>query len=178
MSFFLLKKNYLNLNNSKYLLSRAKDNRTGNKYTNIIPNNPIPIQSDLGNRLMPNNPGNMKRKLGENSGAYSIALTPGQEAPNAYIGKREFPDWYRPYLANYAGSGFLITFFLAFCMISYVQYKTVCKLKGRDSLAPYNREGKFVWKFNIRKWFCDEVKNNDDVIMYKYVRRYMKESGF
>ena len=36
---------------------------------------------------------------------------PGSEAPLAYTASRDFPDWYRPYLLNYNGHGYLIVAF-------------------------------------------------------------------
>lgn len=34
----------------------------------------------------------------------------GDEAPLAWKARKEFPDWYRPYLTNYFGHGYLIAF--------------------------------------------------------------------
>jgi len=41
-------------------------------------------------------------------------LTPGSEAPNAWQAKKEFPEYYRPYLLNYQGHGYLIVIFSFF----------------------------------------------------------------
>ncbi len=34
----------------------------------------------------------------------------------AYRGTRDFPDWYRPYLLNYNGHGYLLFTFAFFCL--------------------------------------------------------------
>ena len=41
-------------------------------------------------------------------------LPKGSEAPIAYKGKKEFPEYYRPYLLNYQGHGYLIVMFSFF----------------------------------------------------------------
>lgn len=38
-------------------------------------------------------------------------VVPGSEAPLAYQATKVFPDWYRPYLLNYNGHGYLIVYF-------------------------------------------------------------------
>ena len=41
----------------------------------------------------------------------------GDEAPLAWKANRDFPDWYKPYLTNYYGHGYLIAFcaFFSLC---------------------------------------------------------------
>ena len=48
----------------------------------------------------------------------------GDEAPLAWRARREFPEWYKPYLTNYFGHGYLIVFcaFFGLCKKKLIQY--------------------------------------------------------
>jgi hypothetical protein len=41
---------------------------------------------------------------------------PGDEAPLGWQGRQEFPEWYKPYLSNYNGHGYLIAGFIFFSL--------------------------------------------------------------
>ena len=47
----------------------------------------------------------------------------GDEAPLAWRARREFPEWYKPYLTNYFGHGYLIVFcaFFGLCKKKLIQ---------------------------------------------------------
>ena len=39
--------------------------------------------------------------------------------PDAWRARKEFPDWYRPYLLNYNGHGYLLFFLLVSGLCKY-----------------------------------------------------------
>lgn len=50
----------------------------------------------------------------------------GDEAPLAWRARREFPEWYKPYLTNYFGHGYLIAFCAFFGLCNFI---ILCLLK-------------------------------------------------
>ena len=129
----------------------------------------------LHNRLNMNNPGQITVKLEE---ALNLNLQPGSKAPLAYTGKKVFPDWYRPYLSNYYGHGLLLTFFLFGSAICYVQYEQYLMRTGRKSVQNYRDEHFLINSINHRRRLEKENRENTNIPIFNYVRRYIKESGF
>jgi len=157
------------MNKYKNLVSRNK------KFKLVHYSNPTAI-GKIGSKMLANNPGNVINK--QNIGNEVQKLVPGSESPNAYVGKREFPKWYRPYTMNYFGNGFIISAFLTGCMLAYIQRKQTLQAMGR--LEPVNyRDEHFVFStLFYRRTLEKEIRDWKTIPMFNYVRRYIKESGF
>lgn len=129
----------------------------------------------LNERLNINNPGQISAKIDV---AQNLNLKPGSSAPLAYTGQKVFPDWYRPYLSNYYGHGFLISFFIFASAVCYVQYEQYLLRTGRKSVQNYRDEHFLYNTFNLRRVLEKENRENTSIPIFNYVRRYIKESGF
>ena len=175
MSFF----NKIKLNNNikvfNSLVAKRRSSYTGYSATMT---DKTPISNNLNNRYRQNQAGKIYKKDGS-VGEINVDLKQGSEAPLGYIGKREFPDWYKPYLSNYNGHGYLICAFAVFTALCYVQYKTTLNNHGRDEIVTYRDEHTLVNSaFGGRRVFLNIINENEKIPMFNYVRRYMKESGF
>ena len=150
-------------------------NNVSRKFKLVYSSNPQPL-GKLGSKMVNNNPGNVIKK--NNISADVKNLAPGSESPLAYVGKREFPEWYRPYTMNYFGHGFLICAFMTSCMLVYVQRKQTLQAMGR--LEPVNyRDDHFVFSnLFYRRTLERETREWKKISVYDYTRRYIKESGF
>ena len=165
-------KQTIKINTYKNLISR---NRMGNRYQNWDSANKQPYL--LHDKFIINNPATIIRHR-QNLGEIQIDLKPGSEAPLGYIGKKDFPDWYKPYTFNYYGNGFLIVAFLTGCFLAYCVTEETLSRMGRDSIKTHYEENHLESGFLFRRRLAKEVLVNDKVPMFNYVRRYIKESGF
>lgn len=147
----------------------------GNRYQNWSSGNKLPYL--LNDKFAINNPAGIIRQR-QNLGEIQIDLKPGSEAPLGYVGKKEFPDWYKPYSFNYNGHGFLIVSVLTSCFLAYIVTKETLDKMGRDNIVNHYEDNHLVSGFWFRKNLAKEVLYNEKVPMFNYVRRYIKESGF
>lgn len=169
---YLNKLSKLSTNTTKNLLAR---DRYGNRYDNFKTFQPSGYA--LSDKLKNNNPHDkyiMKKDLGE----ININVEAGNEAPLAYIGKKEFPGWYKPYLSNHNGNGFLLILFSVFSVIAYYKYKKIILEMGLECLPTNKKEDTVVaiWAYGTQ--FNRLTNANLKTPMHIYVERYMKESGF
>ena len=79
----------------------------------------------LHDKIRNNNPGMIPLK----ERVQNPIAKPGDFAPKACEAKRVFPDWYKPYLSNYYGHGYLLSVLFLSFFIAYVQYKKYLFLK-------------------------------------------------
>ncbi len=56
------------------------------------------------------NPSNNDQTVIDEYDQINRKFNKGDEAPLAWKARRDFPEWYRPYLTNYFGHGYLIAF--------------------------------------------------------------------
>ena len=131
----------------------------------------------LGDKTASNHPGTLPKKA-DIGPMKDPKLVPGSEAPLAYVGKRDFPEWYRPYTLNYFGHGFLISLFAIMVWACYYQYQKVQLLQGRKSFPNYRSDHWFINKLQLRNYLQKETRENMTLPMYKYTKRYISESGF
>jgi hypothetical protein len=153
------------VNSSKVLVARFK----------MVPlENERPIEG-LHDKLYHNNPS----MIGPRSDTPIKESKPGDSAPFAYTGKKNFPDWYKPYLVNYYGHGYLIAVFALISYAGYIQYQQTLKLRGRRSMVTYRNEQKYTnGVFFTTKVLNKNIVENTKIPLYNYTRRYIKESGF
>ena len=59
----------------------------------------------------------------------------------------------------------------------YIQKEHIKKLKGRRVLKDYTHEKKILYTPFINNNTIDALQNSDDPF-FKYIKRYIKESGF
>ena len=167
MSKLIYNKNMLF--NYKFLVSRAPKLNP-----NILPQSGF---SNIHNKIYNNQPGLIPKK--DNVEIDTSNLKEGDSAPKAYIGKLHFPEWYRPYLLNYHGNGYLVAYYLLTGFIFYIMYKQSLLTKGRESFANHRDEHTLHDYSLYERYFTRDrvrkVENND---MYNYLKRYIKESGF
>jgi hypothetical protein len=147
----------------------------GNRYQNWNSSNKQPYL--LHNKFIINNPGTVIRNK-QDLGEVQVELKPGSEAPLGYIGKKDFPDWYKPYSFNYYGNGFLVVAFLSASFIAYCITEETLSKMGRDKIVNNYEENHLVSGFFFRKRLAKEVLVNEKTPMFNYTRRYIKESGF
>lgn len=168
----LAKFNLLKNNSKNFKINTSMANRFEPWF-----NNDYQTPTSHNRRLLHNNPTNVAPK--ENLGDIFIELKPGQEAPIGYIGKRHYPDWYKPYSTNIKGTGFLITMFVFGIAVCYMQYLIYLKKTGRDKLVNHRSEHEYVMDslltYRLRK---EQSEMSDKNPIFKYVYRYAKESGW
>ena len=58
----------------------------------------------------------------------------------AYQNVRKFPDWYKPYLHNYYGHGYIILYFLMMGLYTWTYKKEIMMVKGRKRIIDYDHE--------------------------------------
>lgn len=117
-------------------------------------------------------------RLPKKEGGQDAKLVAGSEAPLAWTGKKEFPDWYRPYLLNYQGNGYMFMALLALTLLGIYQYEHTRRLQGRKSMVSHREDHKIENCMLFHRMIEKERRENDKIAVYRYVKRYMKESGF
>ena len=63
-----------------------------------------------------------------------IQRTGLDEAPLAYQNTRKFPEWYKPYMINYEGHGYILLYFFMMSLFGYTFLKEIASVKGRKSI--------------------------------------------
>ena len=156
-------------NNYKFLVARAPKLNP-----NILPQSGF---NTLHKKLNNNQPGLIPKK--DNVEIDISNLKEGDLAPRAYVGKLHFPSWYKPYLLNYHGNGFMIVYYILLGSVVYIMYKQSLLTKGRTSFVSHRDEHNIFDGFLYERYSTRDrvrkVENND---MYNYMKRYIKESGF
>lgn len=168
----LKKLNLLKNNVNKFKLNSSLNNRFEPWF-----HNEYQTPTSHNRRILHNNPTNAPKK--ENIGDVFIELKPGQEAPIGYVGKKEYPDWYKPYSYNVKGTGFLVSFFALGCVLCYLQYLIYLKKTGRDKLVNYRNEHQYYMDMFLNyKVRMEQTEMSEKNPMFRYINRYVKESGW
>lgn len=152
---------------NKYLISKVKLN------PNDLPSSPY---NNIHNKIFNNQPGIIAEK--EHVNIDVSKLKEGDLAPKAYVGKIKFPEWYRPYSLNYYGHGYLVVSYVLLGFIIYIMRKQVAMANGRDSFVDYRHEHKLFNGLLYKRYAESDRIKSDKIDMYRYLSRYIKESGF
>ena len=160
------------LNKYKLLVSKSKP---PHKFQNYDNNNPLPLNY-INNRIRHNNPANFPQT--EKLKDVELELHPGDEAPLGYLGKKHFPDWYKPYSYNYYGNGFLLLGFATLTYVCYIQHERYLKNTGRSYVHNHRDEHNIFMSVLLFRRLAQNIMNMKEQPVISYTERYIKESGF
>lgn len=94
----------------------------------------------------------------------------GDEAPLAHLNVRRFPDWYKPYLVNYFGHGWLVIYLVGM-FIGYLTFVREIKwMKGRSSRKVFESKMPTLGEMAGKSWAAKRIEAGDPLIT-KYLEK-------
>ena len=86
----------------------------------------------------------------------------GDSPELAYQNIRKFPDWFKPYMFNYYGHGYLALYFFFIMLYGWTFKKEICKVKGRRSIVTHDHDDCLTPKQKFSREFTKERIAEDD----------------
>ena len=97
-------------------------------------------------------------------------LQPGEKAPLAHQNVRVFPAWYKPYMFNYSGNGYLGVGLMIFvirnyhyihCLVGYSYINDIKEAKGRKTRKVWPRSDYSFQEHISELWGKERIASGD-----------------
>ena len=88
-------------------------------------------------------------------------MKPGDHAPSAHQNTRVFPDWYKPYMLNYASEGYMVLFLSVIFLFGYSYTNDIKEQKGRKTRKVFDRGDLTFTKLRKDKYAKERIEAGD-----------------